>query len=169
MSKYFAYIESVIRQHLEKHPSIPAEQVLLVRLLLHVSNNYLDSRNRLLKEVKLNHTLFEAMIVIYSQPDHQIQPSKLSDILASSRTNATRISDELVNHGWVERHAVAEDRRCFMLKMSAKGIEFLESIFPRQWELMESIFGVLDQKEMKDLYSLLLKISTRLEETQAKY
>ncbi len=38
-----------------------------------------------------------ALITLESQENHSIQPSELSCALGSSRTNATRIADELEN------------------------------------------------------------------------
>ncbi|WKT00829.1 transcriptional repressor MprA [Gallibacterium salpingitidis] len=156
--------DNVLKMYSEDFPNMPLEQIILVRLLFNVNSNYLEHRNHLLKEVGLNHTLFEALIVTYLQPNHEIQPSRLSEILGSSRTNATRISDELVGKGWIDRISVPEDRRCFSLRINQKGHEFLKEIFPHQWELMGSIFSVLTDKEIQTLRRLLLKLSKRLEE-----
>lgn len=49
----------------------------------------------MLKAQGINETLFMALITLESQENHSIQPSELSCALGSSRTNATRIADEL--------------------------------------------------------------------------
>ncbi len=51
----------------------------------------------MLKAQGINETLFMALITLESQENHSIQPSELSCALGSSRTNATRIADELEN------------------------------------------------------------------------
>ncbi|MDK9429580.1 MarR family transcriptional regulator [Gallibacterium anatis] len=164
MNKLLSDTDSVLKMYAEDFPNMPLDQVVLVRLLFNVNSNYLEHRNHFLKEVGLNHTLFEALIVTYLQPNHEIQPSHLSEILGSSRTNATRISDELVDKGLIDRISVPEDRRCFSLRINEKGLKFLQDILPHQWELMGSIFSVLTDKEIQTLRKLLLKLSKRLDE-----
>lgn len=163
MKRTFTEIEQAIRSQAEITPEMPVEHLLLARLLLKVDSDYLEHRNKLLKKEKLNHTLFEAMLIIYAQPEQQIQPSRLSDIMCSSRTNATRVSDELVAKGWVERLDVASDRRAFMLRLTTAGREFLNKIFPKQWELVREIFSILSVQEVETLKSLLLKVDTHLD------
>ena len=62
-----------------------------------------------------------ALITLESQENHSIQPSELSCALGSSRTNATRIADELEKRGWIERRESDNDRRCLHLQLTDKG------------------------------------------------
>lgn len=68
-----------------------------------------------------------ALITLESQENHSIQPSELSCALGSSRTNATRIADELEKRGWIERRESDNDRRCLHLQLTEKG----QGIFAR--------------------------------------
>ncbi|SUH35512.1 transcriptional regulator [Salmonella enterica subsp. enterica] len=61
-----------------------------------------------------------ALITLESQENHSIQPSELSCALGSSRTNATRIADELEKRGWIERRESDNDRRCLHLQLTEK-------------------------------------------------
>lgn len=63
----------------------------------------LENRNKMLKAQGINETLFMALITLDAQESRSIQPSELSAALGSSRTNATRIADELEKKGWIER------------------------------------------------------------------
>jgi MarR family transcriptional repressor of emrRAB len=63
-----------------------------------------------------------ALITLESQENHSIQPSELSCALGSSRTNATRIADELEKRGWIERRESDNDRRCLHLQLTEKVI-----------------------------------------------
>lgn len=64
---------------------------------MHMQGKLLENRNKMLKAQGINETLFMALITLESQENHSIQPSELSCALGSSRTNATRIADELEN------------------------------------------------------------------------
>lgn len=154
----FTEIEESIKQCAQSEPDLPLEKVLLLRLLLHSSSSYLEHRNRLLKQFDLNDTLFMALVVLYTQPDQAIQPSKLSDILGSSRTNATRISDELVGRKWIERVVSNSDRRCFELKLTDYGKDFIKERLPQQWQNIHEVFRGISAEEMQQLSAILYKI-----------
>ena len=62
-----------------------------------------------------------ALITLDAQESHSIQPSELSSALGSSRTNATRIADELEKRGWIERRESDNDRRCLHLHLTPQG------------------------------------------------
>ncbi|UXN35321.1 transcriptional repressor MprA [Avibacterium paragallinarum] len=159
----FSEQERLIRHSAQNNPAMPVEQILLARLLLHNSSRYLEKRNQLLKAYQLNDTLFMTLVVLYCQPNHALQPSKLSEIFSYSKTNATRIADELVKRQWLERSEIAGDRRSFLLKLTPQGVQFLETLLPNQWKQVEQLFSVLDEQEQITLKQLLLKLVTRLE------
>ena len=154
----FTEIEASIKQCAPSEPDLPLQKVLAIRLLLHSVSGYLEHRNYLLKQWDLNDTLFMALVVLYTQQDNTIQPSKLSDILGSSRTNATRISDELVERGWIERIVGESDRRCFLLKLTEEGKGFIKARLPQQWENIHAVFSGISEDEISQLSTILHKI-----------
>ncbi|MGR6982185.1 transcriptional repressor MprA [Testudinibacter sp. P27/CKL/0425] len=158
----FAEIEASIKQSAKSEPDWPVDKVLLLRLLLHSASSYLEHRNRLLKEFDLNDTLFMALVVLYTQPNNTIQPSKLSSILGSSRTNATRISDDLVGRNWIERVVSGSDRRCFELRLTNIGKQFIQTNLPQQWKYIHGVFQGISDEEMQQLSSILHKIVTNV-------
>ncbi|WP_373101051.1 MULTISPECIES: MarR family transcriptional regulator [Pasteurellaceae] len=162
----FSEQQQCIRDFGRDNPSMPVDNIILVRLLLHVNGLYLEHRNRLLKQHGLNDTSFMALIVLYYQSERALQPSQLSEMLGLSRTNITRIADVLVANGWVERVAVEGDRRAFLLRLTAQGIHFFQELLPNQWHRLDQIFSVLKPEEHVELTHLLLKLSTRLEHLQ---
>lgn len=159
----FSEQETLIRYSAKNNPKMPVEQIILARLLLHNSSGYLEKRNQLLKHYQLNDTQFMALVLLYCQPEQALQPSKLSEILGYSKTNATRISDELVKREWITRCEIVGDRRSFLLKLTSQGIQFLENLLPNQWKQVNDLFSVLDTEEQNTLKGLLLKLAMRLE------
>ncbi|SUG71713.1 transcriptional regulator [Salmonella enterica subsp. enterica] len=102
----------------------------MTRLCMHMQGKLLENRNKMLKAQGINETLFMALITLESQENHSIQPSELSCALGSSRTNATRIADELEKRGWIERRESDNDRRCLHLQLTEKGQAFLQEVLP---------------------------------------
>lgn len=91
-----------------------------------------------------------------------LYPSDISDTLDSSRTNATRISDELVKNGWAERQPCAEDRRKIRLVLTDAGIRFVELIMPVARDRNRSLWSDFSGDEKVQLEGLLRKLLARL-------
>lgn len=132
MDSSFTPIEQMLKFRASRHEDFPYQEILLTRLCMHMQSKLLENRNKMLKAQGINETLFMALITLESQENHSIQPSELSCALGSSRTNATRIADELEKRGWIERRESDNDRRCLHLQLTEKGHEFLREVLPPQ-------------------------------------
>lgn len=97
MSSSMTHIEEMLKQRALRQKDFPYQEILLTRLCMHMQSKLLENRNKMLKEQGINETLFMALITLDAQESKSIQPSELSAALGSSRTNATRIADELEN------------------------------------------------------------------------
>ncbi|HGN1379085.1 TPA: transcriptional repressor MprA [Proteus mirabilis] len=142
---------------------IPYQEILLTRLSMHVQSKLLESRNNMLKSQGINETLFMALMILDTTENRSIQPSEFSAALGSSRTNATRIADELEKQGWIERRESHNDRRCLHLHLTDAGEEFLNSLLPPQHECLKKIWSVLDEGEQKQLETLMRKLLLQLD------
>ena len=103
-----------------------------------------------------------ALITLESQENHSIQPSELSCALGSSRTNATRIADELEKRGWIERRESDNDRRCLHLQLTDKGHQFLREVLPPQHNCLHQLWSALSTTERDQLEHITRKLLTRL-------
>lgn len=131
MDSSFTPIEQMLKFRASRHEDFPYQEILLTRLCMHMQSKLLENRNKMLKAQGINETLFMALITLESQENHSIQPSELSCALGSSRTNATRIADELEKRGWIERRESDNDRRCLHLQLTEKGHEFFARFYHR--------------------------------------
>nr|WP_113869608.1 transcriptional repressor MprA [Brenneria salicis]NMN92460.1 MarR family transcriptional repressor of emrRAB [Brenneria salicis ATCC 15712 = DSM 30166]RBP57378.1 MarR family transcriptional repressor of emrRAB [Brenneria salicis ATCC 15712 = DSM 30166]RLM28543.1 transcriptional regulator [Brenneria salicis ATCC 15712 = DSM 30166] len=164
MDSSFTPIEQMLSLRASRKPDFPHQEVLLLRLCMHMQSKILEHRNRMLKEQGINETLFMALITLQSQESHSIQPSELSAALGSSRTNATRIADDLEKRGWIERRESHSDRRCLHLHMTEAGKMFLEQLLPPQLKSLHFLWSALSGDEQKQLEVLMRKLLTRLDE-----
>ncbi|EPM3465790.1 transcriptional repressor MprA [Providencia stuartii] len=152
----------VAQQSSHSNP-IPYQEILLTRLCMHVHGKLLKSRNNMLKAQGINETLFMALMILDTKDSRSIQPSELSAALGSSRTNATRIADELEKNGWIERKESHNDRRCLHLHLTEKGSEFLAGLLPPQHAALKDIWSVLDAEEQQQLNKLMRKLLIKLD------
>lgn len=156
-------LNSRVTQQKALNKSIPYQEILLTRLCMHVQSKLLDCRNNMLKSQGINETLFMALMILDTKESRSIQPSELSAALGSSRTNATRIADELEKNGWIERKESHNDRRCLYLHLTEKGTEFLNGLLPPQHECLREIWSALEDNEKSEFDALMRKLLLKLD------
>ncbi len=163
MESSFTPTEELLNCRVAQQKSLPYQEILLTRLSMHVQSKLLENRNNMLKAQGINETLFMALMILDTKDSRSIQPSELSAALGSSRTNATRIADELEKQGWIERKESHNDRRCLYLHLTEKGSDFLNSLLPPQHECLVKLWSVFDLEEKKQLEKLMRKILSQLD------
>lgn len=166
MDSSFTPIEQMLKFRASRCEEFPFQEILLTRLCMHMQGKLLDNRNKMLKAQGINETLFMALITLESQENHSIQPSELSCALGSSRTNATRIADELEKRGWIERRESDNDRRCLHLQLTNKGREFLSEVLPPQHHCLHQLWSSLSAAEKDQLEHITRKLLTRLDQME---
>ncbi|BEV73127.1 MULTISPECIES: MarR family transcriptional regulator [unclassified Paludibacterium] len=163
MKSSFQQVEQAIDAVGQRLPGASSRQeVLLNRLFCHVTARLSGHLNEALRPYGINDTIWIALIALYSRPSQMLYPSEISDALDFSRTNATRVSDEMVRHGWVEREVCAEDRRKVRLKLTAAGEQFVESMIPVTRHHMQSQWQDFSQDEKDQLETLMRKLLSSL-------
>lgn len=166
MSSSIAHIEEMLKLCALRQKDFPYQEILLTRLCMHMQSKLLENRNKMLKEQGINETLFMALITLDAQESKSIQPSELSAALGSSRTNATRIADELEKRGWIERQESDSDRRCLHLHLTEAGEAFLGEILPPQHKCLHFLWSTLTADEQQVLETLTRKLLGRIEEME---
>ncbi|ATA22778.1 transcriptional regulator [Brenneria goodwinii] len=166
MDSSFTPIEKMLSLRVSRKPDFPYREVLLLRLCMHMQSKILEHRNKILKDQGINETLFMALLTLESQESYSIQPSELSAALGSSRTNATRIADELEKRGWIERRESSSDRRCLHLHMTEEGKNFLGQLLPPQHKSLHFLWSTLSNDEQKQLETLMRKLLARIDEME---
>ncbi|MBI3311160.1 MAG: transcriptional repressor MprA [Serratia liquefaciens] len=166
MESSFAPIEQMLNFRAKRQKDFPYQEILLTRLCMHMQSKLLENRNKMLKAQGINETLFMALITLDAQESHSIQPSELSCALGSSRTNATRIADELEKRGWIERRESDNDRRCLHLHMTPHGEEFLNQLLPPQHKCLHFLWSTLNDDEQQQLEKLTRKLLARMDQME---
>ncbi|WP_337264165.1 MULTISPECIES: transcriptional repressor MprA [unclassified Serratia (in: enterobacteria)] len=166
MESSFAPIEQMLNFRAKRQANFPYQEILLTRLCMHMQSKLLENRNKMLKAQGINETLFMALITLDAQENHSIQPSELSSALGSSRTNATRIADELEKRGWIERRESDNDRRCLHLHLTPAGEAFIAQLLPPQHQCLHFLWSTLNDEEQQQLEKLTRKLLARLDQME---
>lgn len=158
-SSYREGIERVSRQS----PAMPKDRVVLNRLFFFIFKELDESYNRLLAEYGLNSSSFLALVMLLSRADNRLNPCHLSEALIASRTNVTRMTDELVHAGWVDRTPSREDRRRIDLSLTEAGHALIMLALPAIWNLIERQWAGFSADEVIEFDRLLHKLLAGLE------
>lgn len=139
-------------------PGLPRQEVMLVRLAHMVYKRLDEVISRHLAPHELSSSQWLALILIYSSAEGAILPSEISHIADSSRTNVTRLVDELVAKGWVSRTHSQEDRRKITLALTNAGASLVERVLPVLWEAYRKLWAPFSAEEMAEMERLQRKL-----------
>jgi len=162
MNKSFHHLEQAVDRIESRFPGVPRQEVILTRLYFHIMPRLTCYLNEGMKEYGLNESLWMSLLAMYACPQQKLFPSDISDTLDSSRTNATRIVDELVRNDWATRIPCAEDRRKIGLELTAKGLALVEELLPISRASHRELWQDFDAEERQLMEKMMRKLLARL-------
>lgn len=87
-----------------------------------------------------------------------ISQKELSEISTKDQTTVTRILDKLERKGLIERQTSPDDRRSFLIFLTASGRRLEDKLVPLAYETLDEALQGLSAEEIKQLKVLLNKI-----------
>jgi MarR family transcriptional repressor of emrRAB len=159
----FALVESQIDRVAARMRDAPVQNIVLIRLLKMLSVQFNQHLGQKVRPHGINEVGFRTLTMLYAQLDTGVNPSDLSDASGETRTNMTRICDELVRKGLIRRRASTDDRRRIVLELTKKGVTLIEKILPQVWSGVGRVTNSLSASEKNTLERLLKKLLTACE------
>jgi MarR family transcriptional regulator, negative regulator of the multidrug operon emrRAB len=159
----FSEVESRIAVTRRRLRGYPQQQATLARLIAHIQKRQSDLIKAVLKGHNLNNVTHTALMMMYGSEQQTLTPSELSNASGERPTNVTRICDELLHKGLIERHHSTEDRRRVVLRLTRKGEHLVEQFQPELWQLLGTIYADFGSAELHQLTGLLRRIVARLD------
>lgn len=154
---------NALRQLSDRLPEFSEQQVRTGRLLRVTTERLSSHLNENLKTFGINENLWFALMAVYVCPKSEILPSRLSDLMDLTRTSATRLSDEMVERGWVGRHINQQDRRQIVLKLTQEGESFIQQVWPQISSKSGEAWEDFTNEDYTQLQNLLGKLLNRLD------
>jgi MarR family 2-MHQ and catechol resistance regulon transcriptional repressor len=105
---------------------------------------------------KLNITEFSVLEVLYRKEKQTIQQIGSSILISSG--SMTYVIDKLEQKGLLNRHACPGDRRAINVALTEAGIEVINEIMPKHYELVDNMFESLTKDEEETIVRLLKKV-----------
>jgi MarR family transcriptional repressor of emrRAB len=119
----------------------------------------MDWLNRHLAPFGVSNVCYFTMVMLHSTPRNLANPSELCRVTGETRGNMTRICDELVEKGLIQRITNAEDRRRVDLSLTDDGIALLRQIVPTLRKDIAVVYKAFSEDEKSTLVSLLVKLN----------
>ena len=138
-----------------QHPEMPRQAVSLIRLSYHVFRTLSDRLDRFFGTQRLSTSEWAVLMMVYSTPDRSLTPSELSSAVVQSRTHMTRVADDLVEAGLIERVRDLGDRRRVALRLTARGEELIGQLLPAVWSQYQTALAAFSPDQTAELESLL--------------
>ena len=160
----FSEVERRIEVTRRRLRGYPQEQVRLARLIIHVQKRQSELTNQVLRRYDLNYVTYTALMMMYGAEDQTTTPSDLSGATGEKPTNVTRICDELLEKGLIDRSPSTSDRRRVVLRLTRKGERLVEQLQPELWQTLERVFGGFSAAETRQLTGLLRTVLARLDQ-----
>ncbi len=163
MSNALNFIDDILKKQKAHSQAFPYEEILLTRLCLMTFSRLAENRNQFFKQHNINESLFMTLAIINSMDEKCIQPCELSRILSASKTHVTRIADDLIERGYLQRLKNPKDGRSQLLGLTQQGSTFLEMILPKQHGQLTKLWSALEPQEQVQLESIMRKLFNSLD------
>ena len=112
---------------------------------------------------------FQILLILLCAENHAMSPSELADQTGVSRASMTQFLDAIEKAGYIERKAVANDRRAMMIQITDWGLKTLKKdILPAYFNRCRHFSGVCTKAEMAKFAELYSRISQHLSDLDGK-
>jgi len=100
-----------------------------------------------------------SVLVVLVTAGGEIELRTLRRRLGTSKANATEIVQTLVARGLVERERLVHDRRALCVRITSRGAELVDRLFPEHASRVAATFGALDDEEKRTFTELCRKLA----------
>jgi DNA-binding MarR family transcriptional regulator len=148
------------RAHEAQHDSLR----LWLRLLTCTLLIETEVRSRLRRDFAITRPRFDLLAQLERNPQG-LKMGELSRRMMVTGGSVTGITDQLVAEGWVKRTATPDDRRAYVVKLTAAGKRAFDRMAAAHEEWVIELVGGLSAKERDQLNRLLAKVKQHVNGT----
>ncbi|MEZ4270705.1 MAG: MarR family transcriptional regulator [Myxococcota bacterium] len=138
-----------------------SEIVPVIRDLVRTYQTFVDIDAKHLRQLGFTTAQFDVIATLGNT--HGMGMRELSTKTLITKGTLTGVVDRLERDGLVERGEVQEDRRCYRVKLTAKGDAIFQDVFPKHVNYIATRLGELNAKERTTIRTALQRLRTALE------
>jgi DNA-binding MarR family transcriptional regulator len=134
---------------------------LWLRLLTCTQLIEAEVRSRLRRDFAITLPRFDLLAQLERNP-HGLKMGELSRRMMVTGGNVTAITDQLAAEGWVKRTVMPNDRRAYVVKLTAAGKRAFDRIAAAHEKWVIGLLGGLSAEEREQLSRLLTKVKQHM-------
>jgi len=161
----FEILQLNLQNLLLRVPDLPFTSVLLSRQLINVGQALTVMFDRQLRNFALTEVELRVLATLLSQPNSSAHPSDLCVRTSQSPPSMTRLTNILVNRGFITRRRSTHDRRQVVLQITERGERIVCQLLPKLFQPLRGIFEDISEIQQRNLIAQLRRIAERLEAT----
>jgi DNA-binding MarR family transcriptional regulator len=151
-------IDQIQSQWQQASPALDVSSLAVVGRILRIARLLERQREALLVPYGLNIWSFDVLATLRRQPPpHQLTPTELYGALMLSSGAMTNRIDRLEGEGLVERHRETTDRRSVLVRLTARGVQLVETVLPQIVGSERERLEQFTTSEERDLLAGLLR------------
>jgi DNA-binding MarR family transcriptional regulator len=151
-------IDQIQSQWQQASPALDVSSLAVVGRILRIARLLERQREALLVTHGLNISSFDVLATLRRQPPpHQLTPTELYGALMLSSGAMTNRIDRLESEGLVERHRETTDRRSVLVRLTARGVQLVETVLPQIVGSERERLEQFTTSEERDLLAGLLR------------
>ncbi|NNC46408.1 MAG: MarR family transcriptional regulator [Winogradskyella sp.] len=149
-------LESVIKTQ----QKLPVSRATIINVMF--SNNWVkDELIGVLKPYDLSLEQFNVLRILRGQKGQPINLQDIQERMFNKMSNTTRLVDKLILKGFVQRTICKNNRRKVEIEITDSGLKTLKEIDPKIDTAEQQITTNLNDSELQQLNTLLIKLRTQ--------
>ncbi len=151
-------IDQIQSQWQQASPALDVSPLAVVGRILRIARLLERQREAVLVPHGLSLWSFDVLATLRRQPPpHQLTPTELYGALMLSSGAMTNRIDRLEADGLVERHRETSDRRSVLVRLTARGVQLVETVLPQILGREREWLEAFTTPEERDLLAGLLR------------
>jgi len=164
MSNKIKEIQNRLAKLKDTSENFSLNEVLLTRLLFKTTKQFERIMDKRMQECGgLTCTSWGVLMVTYDTEDSKILPSELASMLRQPKPTMTRVVDELIQRGYLEREHDKKDRRKIFISITQEGKKFIMDNMGAHDEILKNIW------ENCNVESVIKELGKALDNMEEKY
>ncbi|NIA56893.1 MarR family transcriptional regulator [Massilia sp. TW-1] len=147
-------------------PGFPVGPMRLVRMTHQLQKMLRDATNAVLRPYNLTDTSYVVLAILYGSDGETSTATALSEATQEKPANLTRVCDDLVLRGLIDRTPKPGDRRAVMITLSDAGRDLIERALPDVSDIVSAAFADVTPAELERMAELNLRVLGNLDKQE---
>jgi len=152
-----------LQKFAERYPEADMQAILDFATMLRAASDISVALDKLLVKHGLLQGRWWVLVLLLRQDDLTSTPTILAEKTGVTKATMTGFIDSLEREGLVSRVIGTEDRRKFMIRLTATGQQKLDDVMPDYFSKVRALMTKLDAKERDVMVSNMKQLASNLD------